>query len=344
MNPAIVRAKWRPTLAMVIGGVLTVVLTLPLAGMAAVVLLTGSPQAVFVRILNNLGLIAVAGLVIAAATAIVGLLFWRLVARPVAGLVAWTGQQPSPGATPPEASYGTREFALLAESFGAMVIRLHERSDYIAAYTAHVSHELKSPLAAIAGAAEIMREAGDGMDAATRDKFLDNIGRDALRLSALLARMRELARAEMDRPTGHSLVPDLVARLAGRFPGLEIVADEAAEPLPLPEEDALLLLGHLADNAVSHRAGTMRVGTRRELGRTVLTVTNDGEPVSPGNRDRIFEPFFTTRRESGGTGMGLAIVRALLTAHGGRIELADIDAPAGSKGVAFRVVLPDRVR
>jgi two-component system, OmpR family, sensor kinase len=57
-------------------------------------------------------------------------------------------------------------------------------------------------------------------------------------------------------------------------------------------------------------------------------VHDDGPGISPGNRDRVFDPFFTTRREQGGTGMGLAIVSALLQAHGGSIMLEQSDAGA----------------
>jgi signal transduction histidine kinase len=54
-----------------------------------------------------------------------------------------------------------------------------------------------------------------------------------------------------------------------------------------------------------------------------LVISDDGSGISPGNRDRIFDPFFTTNRDGGGTGMGLAIVRRLLSAHGATIALQD---------------------
>jgi signal transduction histidine kinase len=66
-----------------------------------------------------------------------------------------------------------------------------------------------------------------------------------------------------------------------------------------------------------------------------IKVADDGEGVSPNNRGQIFDSFFTTRRERGGTGMGLAIVRAVLEAHGGTIRLVD----AGT-GAAFELKIP----
>ena len=66
-----------------------------------------------------------------------------------------------------------------------------------------------------------------------------------------------------------------------------------------------------------------------------VTVRDNGEGVSPNNRTQIFDSFFTTRRDSGGTGMGLAIVRAMLDAHGGTIRLTDSET-----GTAFELTIP----
>ncbi len=70
-----------------------------------------------------------------------------------------------------------------------------------------------------------------------------------------------------------------------------------------------------------------------------LRVSNDGAPVSPGDRDSIFEPFFTTRREAGGTGMGLPIIRRLLMGIGATIDLADPEdtSPGSTPGASFLI-------
>jgi signal transduction histidine kinase len=329
--------KWRPSLAMVIGGVLSIVLTLPLAGMAAVVALSRSPESLLESLANNIGRILSAGLVIVAVTALVGYLFWRLVSRPIRELVDWTEsvasrpEQPSIQAE----HHGTRELARLAASFGDMVARLRDRSDYIATFTAHVSHELKSPLTSIAGAAELMRDAGDEMDARAREQFLRNIETDTVRLSALVARMRDLARAEAVFAGGSSRLPDILPRLRERFPALAIEMSGDAGKLPMASEDVLVVLSHLADNAVAHGALHLAIRTDVADGEYLIEVSNDGDPISAGNRAGLFEPFYTTRRESGGTGMGLAIVRAMLKAYGG-----DIALDAARPDVTFRVVLP----
>lgn len=338
-----VRTKWRPTLGAVVGLVLSVVLALPIAGMAAVVVLSRSPEQVVASLVANAGKIAVAGTVILLVTGLVGFLFWRLVTKPVSQLIGWTeavgkGQAASldgPGHDAHHGThYGTRELATLAASFSTMVERLEERSRYIETFTAHVSHELKSPLTSIAGAAELMRDAGDGMDASARKRFLDNIARDTERLSALVARMRELARAETSMAQGAVRLRDLLKTLRDHFPHLDIRVQDEDAVLPVPAVDALAILSHLADNAEKHGARLLHLAVSSRGASTILAVANDGAPISAGNRVHIFDPFYTTRRESGGTGMGLAIVRAMLKAHGGDIALND-----DAEQVTFRISL-----
>jgi signal transduction histidine kinase len=95
------------------------------------------------------------------------------------------------------------------------------------------------------------------------------------------------------------------------------------------------VFAQLIGNAVEHGATQLRVEAGRTGQRLVVHVVDDGEGISEGNRERIFEPFFTTRRESGGTGMGLQIVRSMLAAHAGSIELAQ-----STSGAAFDIRLP----
>ena len=77
------------------------------------------------------------------------------------------------------------------------------------------------------------------------------------------------------------------------------------------------MLGHLLDNAAAHGATEVRINPTA----AGFEVADNGPGVSDGNRARIFDPFFTTRRDRGGTGMGLPIVRRMLQAHGGDIAL-----------------------
>ena len=103
-------------------------------------------------------------------------------------------------------------------------------------------------------------------------------------------------------------------------------------------EKALIVLSHLADNAVRHNAKSMRLEAEGEGAIVRMIVSNDGDPISESNRDKIFDAFFTTRRDTGGTGMGLAIVQAVMTSHGGSIRLLPTET-----GRRVRTAVPGRV-
>ncbi|MDB5517097.1 MAG: two-component sensor histidine kinase [Tardiphaga sp.] len=100
-------------------------------------------------------------------------------------------------------------------------------------------------------------------------------------------------------------------------------------------ENALIVLSHLVDNAARHHATEVNLDASAIAGAAKVTVSNNGDAISEQNRDRIFDAFFTTRRDSGGTGMGLAIVQSMLRANGGSIRLLRPD-----RGAAFEVQFP----
>jgi signal transduction histidine kinase len=105
--------------------------------------------------------------------------------------------------------------------------------------------------------------------------------------------------------------------------------------MALGPEAAKAVFGQLLRNTTEHHATTVTITAERHQGLLHVRVADNGEGVSPGNRDRIFEPFFTTRRESGGTGMGLQIVRSMLQAHGGTIALVPSET-----GATFEIRVP----
>lgn len=306
---------------------------------AGVVYASRTPSNIVKQFYDESGRIALAAASILFATLLVGLLFSRFVNRPVQALIRRTEEiaRGDRGAIQPLRSHGTREFAQLSESFLAMAESLHERSDYLRTFAAHVSHELKSPLTSIRGASELMLENADVMTEEERGRFLSNIRADAERLSALVGRLRDLARAENPPIAGETTLSEAIWGLGTTAPGLAIRFEGDEElAVPMSAENLGIVLANLADNAQRHGATRLDIAASRDASGLVLRIADDGEGIAPANRGRVFDAFFTTRREEGGTGMGLAIVQALVERHGGTIAL---DEPQPEKGTAFRVRL-----
>ncbi|MGY3691482.1 signal transduction histidine kinase [Bradyrhizobium sp. USDA 3240] len=236
--------------------------------------------------------------------------------------------------------YGTRELAQLSDSFLDMAQQLSRRSDYIATFSAHLTHELKSPLTSIRGAAELLQESlqskSDTLTRSEQQSFISNILGDVARLDVMSQRLRELARAESAPQNEQTPLSGVIANLKRRFAQRTIVASgDLDRPIGMSGEKALIVLAHLADNAFRHNARLVQLEATAEASTVRVTVSNDGDAISHANSDKIFDAFFTTRRDSGGTGMGLAIAQAVMVTHGGTIRLL----PA-SQGVAFALEFP----
>ena len=312
---------------------------------AAVVYASRTPSNVFRGFYEQRRKLSMAGLSIVALTALIGFVLHRAFTRPMRQLMQRTAAigRGERDALAPLAHHGTAEMAQLSQSFLDMATNLRNRSDYIATFAAHVSHELKSPLTAIQGAAELLRDDVDaganGMSPDQRRRFLDNIIGDAGRLTAVVQRLRDLARAENAPVDGVASLSQVVADLRSGFGRLGVAADGDLDARVLMSPENLrIVLGHLADNAAQHGATRIALQAAREAGQLRVTVRDNGSGVSPNNRSKIFDSFFTTRRENGGTGMGLAIVRAMLAAHGGVVEL--LENQAGAPGAAFSLTIP----
>lgn len=309
---------------------------------AAVLYASRTPSNVFRHLYEERGKVAAAGLAVTTLTLLIGLAFHRTITRPVKELIARTSAigKGDRSALRPLKHHGTAEFATLSQSFLDMARALNTRSDFVTTFAAHVSHELKSPLTSIEGAAELLKDdiaAGeDRMTDAERQHFLDNIAADAKRLTAITRRLRELALAE-NAPTGGATdLPSAIADLRRVYPALVLHVDgELDRNVGISAENLRIVLCHLIDNAVHHGATRIELHAAAGSDRLDLVVQDNGSGISPNNRARIFDSFFTTRRDAGGTGMGLSIARAMLTAHGGAIALLD-----GPDGAAFRLSVP----
>jgi signal transduction histidine kinase len=232
------------------------------------------------------------------------------------------------------------EIAVLYDNFRAMADRIERRSRYLKDFAAAVSHEFKTPIAGIRGALELLDEHGEEMSDEERRRFIANASADAERLSRLVQRLLDLARADMTSIDAGARA-DIVAsarRVADSFRSdrfeVEVVAAETPMAKITPEV-VETLLETLVEN--SRQAGADRVTVRIEPAdeEVLLWVTDDGPGIATADLERIFEPFFTGRRETGGAGLGLAIARSLLTATDGTIVAKEVPA-----GACFRLRLP----
>jgi len=307
---------------------------------AGVVYASRTPSNVFKYLYEQRAKVALAVLFMIVPTLLIGFLFHRTITEPMRELIERTRLigKGDRDALRPLKRHGTSEFARLSQSFLEMARLLNTRSSFISTFATHVSHELKSPLTSIQGAAELLRDDVDApsMDDEDRRKFLDNIIADAERLTTISVRLRDFARAENPVALGAVKLIDAIAGLRPAFAALDIHAGgDLDTPIRISGENAAIIFSNLADNAMRHGSTALDISATRQGNLLLIKVADNGEGVSPNNRTQIFDSFFTTRREKGGTGMGLAIVRAMLDAHGGAIRLVD-----SAEGTAFELTIP----
>ena len=258
--------------------------------------------------------------------------------------LAWTRTQPRlrPG---PMARHA---LALLRAGVHEMRDALTGRNT-VADYVQTLTHELKSPLSAIRGAAELLEDAA--MPAPERERFLGHITRETQRIQEIVDRMMELTALETQRALERSETVSLAPLLqevaasaqdaaAAREIRLHVTIDSEARV----EGDPFLLrraLSNLLDNAIDFSpagaevALALHAGTREAR----ITVRDHGRGIPDYAKDKVFEKFYSLARphsQKKSTGLGLAFVKEIAGLHRGRIELAN--APRG--GALATLTLP----
>lgn len=219
------------------------------------------------------------------------------------------------------------ELGDLARAMDRMRARLEGR-DYIEGYVRALTHELKSPVAAIRGAGELLQE---DLPAADRARFSTQVVQQSERLQRLVDRLLELSKleqrqhAEARHPVAlndcaRTAIAHTQARAAQRGVALALAGQGASGPWEA--ELITLALTNLLDNAIDFapEGSTVRV----ELDGARVAVQDAGPGVPDYALPRLGERFFTTARPNGersGSGLGLAIVRRVMALHGGHMEV-----------------------
>jgi two-component system OmpR family sensor kinase len=239
------------------------------------------------------------------------------------------------------------EIGHLAERFREMTERLQEASELERNFLMTISHDLRTPLTAIRGHVDALRE-GLADDAEAREASLEVISAEAERLSRLVGDVLDLAKLDAHRFTLHEEEVDLGRLLEQAY---QTFAEEArrreiafvrsidAAPVVHTDGDRVLqVVSNLLVNAFEWTpdGGSITLSLRAANGTLAVAVADSGPGVPPGERDRIFRPFWS--RNGQGTGLGLAIARELAHALGGRL---DLESDTG-RGARFELVLPAR--
>jgi two-component system sensor histidine kinase KdpD len=212
-----------------------------------------------------------------------------------------------------------------------------------------VSHDLRTPLAAIAGASSTLLESGGELDSAARRELAASIYDESERLSRLVGNLLELTRLESGafqlKKDWHPIDEVLGAaleRLRRLLADHKVQVDVPAEPLLVRLDEVLIqeVLLNLIENAAKFSPGgsRIRLSAREEAGAVVIEVADEGPGIPAGQEERVFEKFFRDPIGTGraGVGLGLAIVKAIVDLHGGRVWAGS--RPEG--GAVFRFALP----
>ena len=232
---------------------------------------------------------------------------------------------------------GRRALGTLGAAYDEMRDALTGRS-YVADYVQTLTHELKSPLSAIRGAAELLHERE--MPAADRERFVANIERETARIQELVDRMMELAALESRRALERTepvalrvLLEECVASAAaaGAPRGIAVTLEAGADATV--DGDPLLLrraMGNLLDNALdfSPPGGTVAVTLTQAVRHVQVSVRDHGPGIPDYADHKVFEKFYSlarpgTQRKS--TGLGLPFVREIAALHHGRVTLRNAD-------------------
>jgi two-component system sensor histidine kinase GlrK len=287
-----------------------------------------------------------------AAALAMALALTRYIARPIAELDASIRQLGAADFIRPIQVRGPEDLTILGERLDWLRRRLAEVEAEKNRFLRHMSHELKTPLAALREGTELLRDEVAGALSSQQRQVVSIMRDNSLKLQRLIEDLLDYQRA---LHAASSLYPrpivleDLVAE-AAQAHQLALQAKEQRLELDIQPgtiqadpEKLRSILDNLLGNAVKFTppGGTIVVSARSTARETVIDVVDSGPGVPAEEHDSIFDSFFRGRaKPSGrveGTGLGLAIARELAEAHGGRISVV-----GGGKGGHFRVALPAR--
>jgi two-component system sensor histidine kinase SenX3 len=240
------------------------------------------------------------------------------------------------------------EYILLLADDRTEITRTEEiRNDFVA----NVSHELKTPVGAISLLAEALESSADDEQAVRR--FAKRMHKESGRLAALVQDIIELSRLQGASVSQGGSAVDINAVIAeavdrSQLPAeskkIQIVVGEHVDATVYGDRDLLVTaLRNLIDNAIRYSPENTKVGVgvRAKDGLIAVSVTDQGEGMTPEDQERVFERFYRVdaarSRHTGGTGLGLSIVKHVASNHGGEVTLWS----RPGQGSTFTLRLPE---
>ncbi len=236
---------------------------------------------------------------------------------------------------------GDDEIARLARTMNEMLDRLERSSDRQRQFVSDASHELRSPIASIRTQLEVAAAHPEAID---WPEVAAGVLEESGRMERLVDDLLALARADegaIRRRTETVDLGEIVLSELERVDGPAIESDGVSSQVV--DGDALALrrvIRNLLDNASRHAASRLSVEVRRDAAAVIVEIADDGAGIAVGDRERIFERFTRLEegraRDAGGAGLGLAVVREIVAAHGGEVSVAG----GHLGGACFTVRLP----
>lgn len=293
---------------------------------------------------------------IVVATAILALLIIRISLRPLERMGAVAADIAAGDLSRRvEPASSTTEIGRLGLALNGMLSQIEaafaertESNRRLRRFVADASHELRTPLTSIRGYSEMLRR-GASKSPSDSELARRRIEEESIRMTGLVDDMLVLARLDQGRPLEQAPVDlqaiarDAVADARAVAPQRQISLN-AGDPVIVNGDDTRLrqVLGNLVRNAIVHTPQNtsieIAVSTQDSVGR--ISVADHGPGLVAEDIQRIFEPFYradpSRSRDSGGSGLGLSIVSAVVTAHAGRVKVRETDGG----GATFEVELP----
>jgi two-component system sensor histidine kinase BaeS len=295
---------------------------------------------------NRARIIAVTALVLLVAVVVTTLVGMRLV-RPLRALTAAAGRMRNGDDAARVEVTGRDEIARLGTAFNDMAERRRQVEELRRVMVGDIAHEMRTPVTNIRGWLEA---AEDGVVPLDRE-LMSSLLEEALLLQHVIDDLQDLSAADAGELRLHPLVVDLADLLPAVADAFAEAADRAGVTLAVHAPPALVFadpirlrqaVGNLVTNAIRHTpaGGSVTVSGRTESDGQVIDVADTGPGLSDAERAMVFERFWRAEksrsRQTGGSGLGLSIVRKLIEAHGGTVSVTSTPG----QGATFSLRLP----